>query len=137
MLVEGEENDRLHAQLTTLTAERDDYLQKMSHYQHMEQEHSALLLQVRDMSEQLAVGSTRQEQLQKLSAIIDQQNGTNVSEAAGAAAQAAGSTGGGSGSSNVTRSTTNSLGAAVGEGNNSLSTQAAKRAMNANNPNKE
>ena len=77
------------------------------------------------------------QQLQKMAAIIDQQNGTNVSEAAGAAAQAAGSTGGGSGSSNVTRSTTNSLGAAVGEGNNSLSTQAAKRAMNANNPNKE
>ena len=69
MLVEGEENDRLHAQLTTLTAERDDYLQKMSHYQHMEQEHSALLLQVRDMSEPLAVGSTRQEQLQKLSVL--------------------------------------------------------------------
>ena len=77
------------------------------------------------------------QQMQKMAAIIDQQNGTNVSEAAGAAAQAAGSTGGGSGSSNVTRSTTNSLGAAVGEGNNSLSTQAAKRAMNANNPNKE
>ena len=77
------------------------------------------------------------QQLQKMAAIIDQQNGTNVSEAAGAAAQAAGSTGGGSGSSNVTRSTTNSLGAAVGEGNNSLSTQAAKRAMDANNPNKE
>ena len=77
------------------------------------------------------------QQMQKMAAIIDQQNGTNVSEAAGAAAQAAGSTGGGSGSSNVTRSTTNSLGAAVGEGNNSLSTQAAKRAMDANNPNKE
>ena len=54
------------------------------------------------------------QQLQKMAAIIDQQNGTNVSEAAGAAAQAAGSTGGGSGSSNVTRSTTNRLGAAVG-----------------------
>ena len=77
------------------------------------------------------------QQMQKMAAIIDQQNGTNVSEAAGAAAQAAGSTGGGSGSSNVTRSTTNSLGAAVGEGNNSLSTQAAKRAMDVNNPNKE
>ena len=76
------------------------------------------------------------QQLQKMAAIIDQQNGTNVSEAAGAAAQAAGSTGGGSGSSNVTRSATNSLGAAVGEGNNSLSTQAAKRAMNVNDPNK-
>ena len=46
------------------------------------------------------------QQMQKMAAIIDQQNGTNVSEAAGAAAQAAGSTGGGSGSSNVTRSTT-------------------------------
>ena len=77
------------------------------------------------------------QQLQKMAAIIDQQNGTNVSAAAGAAAQAAGSTGGGSGSSNVTRSATNSLGAAVGEGNNSLSTQAAKRAMNVNDPNKE
>ena len=77
------------------------------------------------------------QQMQKMAAIIDQQNGTNMSAMAGAAAQAAGTTGGGSGSSNVTRSTTNSLGAAVGEGNNSLSTQAAKRAMNANNPNKE
>ena len=37
----------------------------------------------------------------------------------------------------VSNRTTNSLGAAVGEGNNSLSTQAAKRAMDANNPNKE
>lgn len=33
------------------------------------------------------------EQLQKLSAIIDQQNGTNMSAMAGAAAQAAGTTG--------------------------------------------
>ena len=37
------------------------------------------------------------EQLQKLSAIIDQQNGTNMSAMAGAAAQAAGTTGGSSG----------------------------------------
>ena len=77
------------------------------------------------------------QQMQKMAAIIDRQNGTNVSAAASAAGQAAGAAGGGSGSSNVAKSTTNSLGAAVGEENNSLSTQAAKRAMNVNNPNKE
>ena len=76
------------------------------------------------------------EQLQKLSAIIDMQNGTNMSAAAGAAAQAAGSTGGGSGGTTDEKTTTNSLGAAVGEADSSLATQAARRAMNVNNPNR-
>ncbi len=76
------------------------------------------------------------EQLQKLSAIIDMQNGTNMSDAAGAAAQAAGSTGGGSGGTTDEKTTTNSLGAAVGEADSSLATQAARRAMNVNNPNR-
>ena len=76
------------------------------------------------------------EQLQKLSAIIDQQNGTNMSAMAGAAAQAAGTTGGGSGGQTTAKTATNGLGAVVGGGGNSLATQAAKRAMNVNNPNK-
>lgn len=76
------------------------------------------------------------EQLQKLSAIIDQQNGTNMSAMAGAAAQAAGTTGGGSGGQTTEKTATNGLGAVVGGGGNSLATQAAKRAMNVNNPNK-
>ncbi len=76
------------------------------------------------------------EQLQKLSAIIDQQNGTNMSAMAGAAAQAAGTTGSGSGGQTTAKTATNGLGAVVGGGGNSLATQAAKRAMNVNNPNK-
>ena len=76
------------------------------------------------------------EQLQKLSAIIDQQNGTNMSAMAGAAAQAAGTTGGGSGGQTTAKTATNGLGAVVGGGGNRLATQAAKRAMNVNNPNK-
>ena len=77
------------------------------------------------------------QQMQKMAAIIDQQNGTNVSAAAGAAAQAAGSTGGGGGGTSV-KSTTNSLGDVVGQsGSNSMATQAAQRAMDVNNPNKE
>ena len=76
------------------------------------------------------------EQLQKLSAIIDQQNGTNMSAMAGAAAQAAGTTGGGSDGQTTAKTATNGLGAVVGGGGNSLATQAAKRAMNVNNPNK-
>ena len=76
------------------------------------------------------------EQLQKLSAIIDQQNGTNMSAMAGAAAQAAGTTGGGSGGQTTAKTATNGLGAVVGGGGNSLATQAAQRAMNVNNPNK-
>ena len=76
------------------------------------------------------------EQLQKLSAIIDQQNGTNMSAMAGAAAQAAGTTGGGSGGQTTAKTATNGLGAVVGSGGNSLATQAAQRAMNVNNPNK-
>ena len=78
------------------------------------------------------------QQMQKMAAIIDQQNGTNVSAAAGAAAQAAGSTGTGGGEGTSIKSTTNSLGGVVGQsGSNSMATQAAKRAMNVNNPNKE
>lgn len=50
------------------------------------------------------------EQLQKLSAIIDQQNGTNMSAMAGAAAQAAGTTGGGSGGQTTAKTATNGLG---------------------------
>ena len=76
------------------------------------------------------------EQLQKLSAIIDQQNGTNMSAMAGAAAQAAGTTGGGSGGQTTAKTATNGLGAVVGGGGNSLATKAAQRAMNVNNPNK-
>ena len=76
------------------------------------------------------------EQLQKLSAIIDQQNGTNMSAMAGAAAQAAETTGGGSGGQTTAKTATNGLGAVVGGGGNSLATQAAQRAMNVNNPNK-
>ena len=78
------------------------------------------------------------QEMQKMAAIIDQQNGTNVSAAAGAAAQAAGSTGGGGGGGTSVKSTTNSLGDVVGQsGSNSMATQAAQRAMDVNNPNKE
>ena len=77
------------------------------------------------------------QQMQKMAAIIDQQNGTNVSAAASAAGQAAGAAGGGSGGTTSAKTTTNSLGGAVGSGDNSLSTQAARRAMDVNNPNKE
>ena len=76
------------------------------------------------------------EQLQKLAAIIDRQNGTNMAAMAGAAAQQAGSAGGGGGGTSEGLSAVNGLGAAVGSGGNSLATQAAKRAMNVNNPNK-
>ena len=76
------------------------------------------------------------QQLQQLTAIIDQQNGTDMSAMAGAAAQAAGRAGGGSGGETAAKTSTNGLGAAVGEANNSLSTQAARRAMNVNNPNR-
>ena len=77
------------------------------------------------------------EQVQKLAGIIDQQNGSNLSAMAGAAAQQAGSAGGGSGGTSAGLSVTNSLGAQVGSGGNSLATQAARRAMDVNNPNKE
>ncbi len=76
------------------------------------------------------------EQVQKLAGIIDQQNGSNLSAMAGAAAQQAGSAGGGSGGTSAGLSVTNSLGAQVGSGGNSLATQAARRAMDVNNPNK-
>ena len=77
------------------------------------------------------------QQLQKMAAIIDAQNGTNVSAAAGAASQAAAGSGGGSGGKTAAASTLNSLGSVVGDSSTSLSSQAAKRAMNVNNPNKE
>ena len=77
------------------------------------------------------------EQVQKLAGIIDQQNGSNLSAMAGAAAQQAGSAGGGSGGTSEGLSVTNGLGAQVGSGGNSLATQAARRAMDVNNPNKE
>ena len=77
------------------------------------------------------------QQLQKMAAIIDRQNGTNVSAAASAAGQAAAGSGGGSGGKTAAASTLNSLGGTVGGSDNSLSTQAAKRAMDVNNPNKE
>ena len=76
------------------------------------------------------------QQMQKMAAIIDQQNGTNMSAMAEAAAQAAGTTGGGSGGQTTAKTATNGLGAVVGGGGNSLATQAAQRAMNVNNPNK-
>ena len=76
------------------------------------------------------------EQVQKLAGIIDQQNGSNLSAMAGAAAQQAGSAGGGSGGTSEGLSITNGLGAQVGSGGNSLATQAARRAMDVNNPNK-
>ena len=75
------------------------------------------------------------EQIQQLTAIIDQQNGTNMSAMAGAAAQAAGS-GGEGGGETAAKTSTNGLGAAVGGADNSLSTKAARRAMNVNNPNR-
>ena len=77
------------------------------------------------------------QQMQKMATIIDQQNGTNVSAAASAAGQAAGAAGTGGGETADAKSTTNSLGDVVGEsGSNSMATQAAKRAMDVNNPNK-
>ena len=75
-------------------------------------------------------------QLQKMAAIIDSQNGTNVSAAASAAGQAAGAAGAVGGGSTGAKTSTNSLGGAVGGSDNSLSTQAARRAMDVNNPNK-
>ena len=76
------------------------------------------------------------QQLQKMAAIIDRQNGTNVSAAASAAGQAAAGSGGGSGGKTAAASTLNSLGGVVGDSSGSLSSQAAKRAMDVNNPNK-
>ena len=76
------------------------------------------------------------EQVQKMAGLLDQMTGSNMSAAAGAAAQAAGASGGGSGGTREGLSATNGLGAQVGSGGNSLATQAAKRAMNVNNPNK-
>lgn len=75
-------------------------------------------------------------QLQKMAAIIDSQNGTNVAAAASAAGQAAGAAGAVGGGSTGAKTSTNSLGGAVGGSDNSLSTQAARRAMDVNNPNK-
>ena len=78
------------------------------------------------------------QQMQKMAAIIDQQNGTNVSAAAGAAAQAAAGGQAAGGTADSVKSTLNGLGGVVGQsGSKSMATQAAKRAMDVNNPNKE
>ena len=77
------------------------------------------------------------QQLQKMAAIIDAQNGTNVSAAADAAGQAAAGAASGSSRKTTAASTLNSLGGVVGDNSTSLSSQAAKRAMDVNNPNKE
>ena len=76
------------------------------------------------------------EQVQKMAGLLDQMTGSNMSAAAGAAAQAAGASGGGGGGTSEGLSATNGLGAQVGSGGNRRATQAAKRAMNVNNPNK-
>ena len=73
-------------------------------------------------------------QIQQMAAVIDQQNGSNLSEQAGAAAAAM--TGGGGGGETSAKTVTNSLGGQVGGGTNPLATKAAERAMNINNPNK-
>ena len=73
-------------------------------------------------------------QIQQMAAVIDQQNGSNLSEQAGAAAAAM--TGGGGGGEAGAKTVTNSLGGQVGGGTNPLATKAAERAMNINNPNK-
>ena len=73
-------------------------------------------------------------QIQQMAAVIDQQNGSNLSEQAGAAAAAM--TGGGGGGEAGAKTVTNSLGGQVGGRTNPLATKAAERAMNINNPNK-
>ena len=73
-------------------------------------------------------------QIQQMAAVIDQQNGSNLSEQAGAAAAAM--TGGGGGGEASAKTVTNSLGGQVGGGTNPLATKAAERAMNINDPNK-
>ena len=91
---------------------------------------------IEKVRERVSQNGTLYQQLQKMAAIIDSQNGTNVAAAASAAGQAAGAAGGGSGGSTGAKTSTNSLGGAVGGSDNSLSTQAARRAMDVNNPNK-
>ena len=66
MLAEGEEGDRLRQRLDAVSAERNTLEKKMSHYQEMEKEHSALLLQVQSLSDQLAVLQGQEEQVRKL-----------------------------------------------------------------------
>lgn len=73
-------------------------------------------------------------QIQQMAAVIDQQNGSNLGEQAGAAAAAM--TGGGGGGETSAKTVTNSLGGQVGGGTNPLATKAAERAMNINDPNK-
>ena len=73
-------------------------------------------------------------QIQQMAAVIDQQNGSNLSEQAGAAAAAM--TGGGGGGEASAKTVTNSLGGQVGGGTNPRAAKAAERAMNINNPNK-
>lgn len=66
MLAEGEEGDRLRQRLDEVSVERDALAKKVSHYQEMEKEHSALLLQVQSLSDQLAVLQGQEAQAQKL-----------------------------------------------------------------------
>ena len=54
------ENQALRQQLEEMTAERDALAKKVSHYQEMEKEHGAVLLQTQSLSEQVAVPSPRQ-----------------------------------------------------------------------------
>jgi hypothetical protein len=93
---------------------------------------------IEKVRQRVSQNGTLYQQLQKMAAIIDQQNGTNVSAAAGAAAQAAAGGQAAGGSADNVKSTLNGLGGVVGQsGSNSMATQAAKRAMDVNNPNKE
>lgn len=66
MLAEGEEGDRLRQRLEEVTAERDALAKKVSHYQEMEKEHGAVLLQAQSLSEQVAVLQAQEAQAQKL-----------------------------------------------------------------------
>lgn len=64
--MEGEEGDRLRQRLEEVTTERDALAKKVSHYQAMEKEHGAVLLQAQSLSEQVAVLQAQEAQAQKL-----------------------------------------------------------------------
>ena len=66
LLAEGEESDRLRQRLDEVSAERDELARKASHCQEMEKEHSAALLQVQSLSEQVALLQAQEAQAQKL-----------------------------------------------------------------------
>ncbi|KAK8818040.1 hypothetical protein WA556_005861 [Blastocystis sp. ATCC 50177/Nand II] len=66
LLAEGEEGDRLRQRLEEVTTERDALAKKVSHYQAMEKEHGAVLLQAQSLSEQVAVLQAQEAQAQKL-----------------------------------------------------------------------